>query len=103
MVRSVCRGMSITHDYLVERILKRHATQHVTKVESGPRPSKEEQVTTSNVRNSDLASPAVVRTPGSKQSGKNASSESTTLVDKFPDMFSPPPLSRANNARLGEY
>lgn len=86
----------------MERILKRHATQHVTKVESGSRPSKEEGVT-GNVGNTDLASLAVVQTPGSKQSGKNASSESTTPVNKFPDMFSPPPLSRANNARLGEY
>lgn len=95
--------MCFAQCHSVERILKRHTAQHVTKVESGPRPSREEQRITGNVGSRDPAPPPVGRTPGAKQSGKNAMSESTTPVAKFPEMTSPPPLNRANNARLGKH
>jgi hypothetical protein len=97
------QGNVLRSRYAVERILKRHTAQNITKVESGPRPSKEEQRITGNIGARDPAASTVVRTPGTRPSGQNASSESTTSVAKFPEMTSPPPSSRANNARLGEH
>ncbi|KAK2467792.1 hypothetical protein APHAL10511_000087 [Amanita phalloides] len=94
-------GLLKKRGFNVERILKKHTTQHVTKVESSPKPATEEQMVINKAGNKNTPFTTLSRTLfGAKNTDKESSSGRVSPAIKSPEVTSSPPLSRANISRL---
>ncbi|KAF8626827.1 hypothetical protein AX15_004659 [Amanita polypyramis BW_CC] len=89
-------GLLKKRGFNVDRILRRHASQYISKAEPTSRPSKE-QGTIGNLVNRTLAPPNYPRT---KQKDSKVS-ERAVHVGQPVKTATPPPLSRSNITRLG--